>query len=331
MKKRKNRFHPVAVEEKDWPQRLKARLAWEGGAWQPPAAESALFPALAEKLKARLELIRRSWWVHPEEPIAPPPALPPSPAWLEQYGQVKRIAAFPGSRPHLPEGDSVFRTEAPGERQAILWRISGKDGGAVNKRTLPEKPDERSWQMQYIPSARVYLYEPTVFLSEEEQREQKRLLEEDEKAFLAYLKKQPYPIVALNDQFQEIQRFSLAHGHSLDPMLTVFSGQNAWLMNSCGRKDTYTRLKLLTGQADTIRLEAPACLRFAGTDGTLYARDWQGKTVFCFDGTGRLLSRHRVKGRIRLWMEDEILYFWDDQAIMEGPTDALPQVWRLES
>ena len=299
LKKRKNRFHPVAVEDKDWPRGLKA---WFDLRHPTP---------------------------YPGHPVVPQPPLKPLPfpEWLTKYGRVARIEEFPGGRYHLPDGDSVFRTEAPGEKQAILWRISGKDGSVVNKRTLPEKPNERSWYMRYVPSARVYLYEPTAFLSEEEKKERTRLQKEDLAAYAALRRKEPYPIVVLDDQFQEIQRFALNSGYSLNTVLTVFSGQNAWvhhLWDDC----TYTRLNLQTGEVTAIRLETPAFLKYGLVDGTLYALDPQEKGVYCFDETGKLLSRHWVKGRAWLWMENEKMYFWDDQTFMAQ--DALPQLWRLE-
>lgn len=290
LKKRKNRFRPVSVEEKDWPQGLKAWFAQRGRTRYPRTT---------------------------------PTYLPP-PEWLTKYGIVARIGEYPSGCNHLPDGDSVFRTEASGERQAILWRISGKDGSVVYQRTLPEKSDERTWNMSYLPSAHVYLYAPTAYLSEEEQKERQRLWQE-EHALAASKRK---VLVVLDDQFQEIRRFALDHYDTLFPPLTVFGGPYAWLLHfSCG---AYTRLNLQTGEATALRLEVPAYLKYGLADGTLYAVDPREKGLLCFDETGRLLSRHRVKGQAWPWVENETMYFWDDQEYMEGPGDALPRLWRLD-
>ena len=280
LKRLKNRFRAVEIEENEWPEGLMEQLRWD----QMPM-----------KQRRQIKLL-------------------PFPKWLSQYGRVARIGLYSrtGIPWYLPEGDSIFRTEAPGEAGAVMWRISGKDGSVLLRRDLPDVPDERFWYMRYVPSAGMYLYSP-----DEQKMEQKKRL------------RQEYA-VALDDEFKEIHRFSLERGCFLSKDFTVFCGHFAWILQHA-RKDTYVRLNLKTGEKKIIRLEVPAVLKFALADGTLLAMDWNEWAVYCFDAEGHLLSRHKGNARMNAWADDGHMYFWYAREMNDPRLHELPdQVWRLD-
>lgn len=143
------------------------------------------------------------------------------------------------------------------------------------------------------------------------------------------MKAAPRAIVVLDDQFQEIQRFSVNRNYALSPDLSLLRGQQLWLPH-VQRSDTYLRLNLKTGETTALRLEMPAHLHAALADGTLYALDKYETCVYCFDPEGNLVSRHRIGGRGWLCAEDEKMYFWrNDRLRKDACIPTAPVVWRL--